>query len=76
MEIASDSVEDATKCHQLIQLQFILNPQICKQVWRSDLGNHMWEKFIGMDRNLLIWLNSMDTYTRETLFRKLKTLIK
>jgi hypothetical protein len=70
MEIHSDNIR------QLIQLQFILNPQICEKVWKTDLGNHMWEKFIRVDRNLLIWLNSMDTYTQETLFRKLKTLIK
>ncbi len=73
MEKQSDKFYEATNV--LIQLQFRLNPNICNKIWKGGLGIHMWEKFTRLDRNLLVWLNSMDTYTRKTLFRNLKTVI-
>ncbi len=55
-------------CNLLIYLQINLDKEKIVQIYGSDLGSHLWDKFLYYDRNLLIFINYLDTNNREIFF--------
>ena len=57
----------------LVELQFLLSPTLCQEIWGHELGNHMWQKFIRLDRNLLALIQTMDLVTMDRVINYLDT---
>jgi hypothetical protein len=52
----------------LLYVQVHLDKEKLEKIYGVDLGSHLWDKFLYYDRNLLIFINYLDTNNREIFF--------
>ena len=65
-----DNIEGSYRL--LLYIQHNLNKEKLEKIYNSELGSHLWEKFLYYDRNLLIFLNYLDKNNKEIFFNTMR----
>ena len=61
-----DNIEKSYRL--LLHIQHNLNKEKLKQIYNTEIGSHLWDKFLYYDRNLLLFLNYLDANNKELFF--------
>ena len=64
MESKNDGESTSGMCRILLYVQHNLNKDKLIRIYGDDLGGHLWGKFIYHDRNLLTFINYLDSVNR------------
>ena len=64
-----DNIEKSYRL--LLYIQHTLNKEKLKKIYNfeTELGSHLWEKFLYYDSNLLMFLNYLDKNNKEIFFK-------
>jgi hypothetical protein len=65
-----DNIEKSYRL--LLYIQHNLNKEKLEQIYNTEMGSHLWEKFLYYDRNLLIFLNYLDKNNKEIFFNAMR----
>jgi len=65
-----DNIEKSYRL--LLYIQHNLNKEKLEQIYKTEMGSHLWEKFLYYDRNLLIFLNYLDKNNKEIFFNAIR----
>jgi len=65
-----DNIEKSYRL--LLYIQHNLNKEKLEQIYNTEMGSHLWEKFLYYDRNLLIFLNYLDKNNKEIFFNAIR----
>ena len=65
-----DNIEESYRL--LLYIQHNLNKEKLEQIYKTEMGSHLWEKFLYYDRNLLIFVNYLDKNNKEIFFNAMR----
>jgi hypothetical protein len=65
-----DNIEKSYRL--LLYIQHNLNKEKLEQIYNTEMGSHLWKKFLYYDRNLLIFLNYLDKNNKEIFFNTMR----
>ena len=44
-----------------------LSPDLCESIFGKDLKNHMWEKWLSQDTDIIKFLSCLDSFNRKRI---------
>lgn len=65
-----DNIEESYRL--LLYIQHNLNKEKLEQIYKIEMGSHLWGKFLYYDRNLLIFVNYLDKNNKEIFFNAMR----
>ena len=65
-----DNIEKSYRL--LLYLQHNLNKEKLEKIYDTDMGSHLWDKFLFYDRNILMFLNYLDKNNKVLFFNAVR----
>lgn len=58
----------------LLYVQNNMNKEKLEKIYDAEMANHLWEKFLYYDRNVLMFLNYLDVKNKKIFLHAMHTI--